>query len=178
MRIKFLGRTLGRRPSLSFEQPVSQIAAVQTANAGSSQRNVRKCSLFLLKPTYPRVDPTAVDSVPSKGVPPTLSITGRPGACQRRCLEPSDNGTTGITGQCPRFERCTQRYLFSRSRVFRSLPLCFKGFWPLWRGHPTGDWRKWALRVHFDGKLRLEFYGAKITSDVPMYIGTCVSRAG
>ena len=28
-----------------------------------------------------------------------------------------------------------------------------------------GDRRKQALRVQFDGKLRLEFHGAKITSD-------------
>ena len=28
-----------------------------------------------------------------------------------------------------------------------------------------GDRRKRALRVQFDGKLRLEFHGAKITSD-------------
>jgi len=28
-----------------------------------------------------------------------------------------------------------------------------------------GDKQKQALRVHFDGKLRLEFHGAKITSD-------------
>lgn len=28
-----------------------------------------------------------------------------------------------------------------------------------------GDRRKPALRVQFDGKLRLEFHGAKITSD-------------
>jgi hypothetical protein len=28
-----------------------------------------------------------------------------------------------------------------------------------------GDRRKQALRVRFDGKLRLEFHGAKITSD-------------
>lgn len=28
-----------------------------------------------------------------------------------------------------------------------------------------GDGRKQALRMQFDGKLRLEFHGAKITSD-------------
>ncbi len=28
-----------------------------------------------------------------------------------------------------------------------------------------GDWRKQAFRVRFDGKLKLEFCGAKITSD-------------
>ena len=28
-----------------------------------------------------------------------------------------------------------------------------------------GDRRKQALRVQFDGKLKLEFHGAKITSD-------------
>ncbi len=37
-----------------------------------------------------------------------------------------------------------------------------------------GDRRKQALRMQFDGKLRLEFRGAKIMSDVPMYIGTRV----
>ncbi len=28
-----------------------------------------------------------------------------------------------------------------------------------------GDMRKQALRVQFDGKLKLEFHGARITSD-------------
>ena len=28
-----------------------------------------------------------------------------------------------------------------------------------------GDKRKQALRVHFDGKLKLEFHGANVTSD-------------
>jgi len=36
---------------------------------------------------------------------------------------------------------------------------------PCWQGHPMGGWQTQAFRVPFDGQLKLEFHGPKITSD-------------
>ena len=74
------------------------------------------------------------------------------------------------------FSRSTWRFflppiqVFTRPEAVKRQTLCpreqdsilFKGFRPFLQEHPMGDRRIQALRVQFEGKIKLKFHGAKL----------------